>query len=61
MLFRSDPNAAVALWRKMASLGGGQPPQWLSTHPSNEARIGNLQKLVPQMMPYYQAARGGAR
>jgi predicted Zn-dependent protease len=54
-----DPNAAVSLWNKMLSQGGGQPPQWLSTHPSHETRIADLQRLVPQMMPYYQSARQG--
>src|ERR1044071_6826313 len=33
-----DPHAAISLWEKMAKLGGNQPPQWLSTHPSNETR-----------------------
>ena len=55
-----DPNAAVSLWQKMAKAGGeSAPPQFLSTHPSSEARVANLQKLVPQMLPLYQAARKG--
>jgi predicted Zn-dependent protease len=42
----------------MARAGGeSAPPQILSTHPSSEARVANLQKLVPQMLPLYQAAR----
>ena len=31
---------------------GNKPPQWLSTHPSDETRIANLQKLIPAMMPF---------
>ncbi|HTP96534.1 MAG TPA: M48 family metallopeptidase [Burkholderiales bacterium] len=56
-----DPNAAIALWTKMSHLGGGKPPQWLSTHPSDQTRIDDLQKLVPQMMAYYQAAQSMQR
>ena len=52
-----DPNAAVTLWQKMGKLGSGKPPQWLSTHPSDDKRQADLAALVPKMMPYYQAAR----
>lgn len=49
-----DPNAAPSLWKKMSKVGGANPPEFLSTHPSPENRIERLQSLVPQMMPYYQ-------
>jgi predicted Zn-dependent protease len=54
-----DPRAAITLWQKMSKVGGGAPPQFLSTHPSDETRQERLGKLAPKMMPYYQA--GGAR
>jgi predicted Zn-dependent protease len=54
-----DPRAAITLWQKMAKAGGGAPPEFLSTHPSDETRQGRLGNLAPKMMPYYQA--GGAR
>ena len=54
-----NPNAAVTLWEKMRKVGGGAPPQFLSTHPNPAARKQTLQELVPQMMPYYQSR--GAR
>jgi predicted Zn-dependent protease len=54
------PNAAITLWRKMAKLSGSKPPQWLSTHPSDEARQADLARLVPKMIPLYEAARRGA-
>jgi predicted Zn-dependent protease len=49
-----NPNEAVAFWQRMASQkGGNAPPEFLSTHPSDESRIANLQKLVPGAMKYY--------
>ena len=53
-----DPHAAISLWQKMAKAGGGQPPQWLSTHPSNETRLADLQNYSERVMPLYQAAKG---
>lgn len=49
-----DPRAALSLWEKMAKVGGSQPPQFLSTHPSPANRMQMLRALVPQMLPYYQ-------
>lgn len=53
-----DPHAAVSLWEKMAKLGGSQPPQFLSTHPSHESRIADLKTYSERVMPLYQAAKG---
>jgi len=57
-----DPHEAVNLWQKMSKLGGGQPPQFLSTHPSNESRIADVKQDADKVMPLYQAAakRGSA-
>ena len=52
-----DPHAAISLWQKMEKLGGSQPPQWLSTHPSNETRLADLQQYSEKVMPLYQAAK----
>lgn len=56
-----NPQAAVSLWQKMAGIGGKNPPQFLSTHPSPANRQQVLSQLVPEMMPYYQdkSARPG--
>ena len=51
-----DPNAAVTLWQKMSKASGGGPPEFLSTHPSGESRIRDLEKNVPRVLPLYQAA-----
>lgn len=51
-----DPNAAVNVWKKMAEAAKGGPPQFLSTHPSHDTRIKDLEKNTPKVMPLYQAA-----
>jgi predicted Zn-dependent protease len=52
-----NPNAAISLWQKMASVSGGGPPQFLSTHPSPANRQQRLAELAPQMMAFYEQAR----
>ena len=37
-----NPMAAVSLWRKMDAQSDSEPPEFLSTHPSNENRIEDL-------------------
>jgi predicted Zn-dependent protease len=55
-----DPRAAISLWEKMAKTSnGGQPPKWLSTHPSHEDRIADLRAYSAKVLPLYQAAKGG--
>jgi predicted Zn-dependent protease len=55
-----NPNAAISLWQKMASVSGGGPPEFLSTHPSPANRQQRLAELAPQMMAYYEQARRNA-
>ena len=44
-----DPDEAPELWKRMASKNDGQaPPEFLSTHPSNQTRINNLQQWAPE-------------
>jgi predicted Zn-dependent protease len=53
-----NPQEAIPFWQRMANAGGGQkPPELLSTHPSDERRISQLQKLMPEAMKYYSAQR----
>lgn len=55
-----DPWAAIMLWQKMGKAsGGGAPPQWLSTHPSNDARIRDLQDDAQRVLPLYEKSRKG--
>jgi len=53
-----DPRAAMTLWQKMSKESQGKnPPEFLSTHPSNENRIKDLSALIPKVMPLYEAAK----
>lgn len=52
-----DPHAAITLWEKMGRVSGGQPPQWMSTHPSHESRIADLRTYADRVRPLYLAAR----
>jgi len=52
-----DPRQSVRLWQNMEQAGGGQPPEFLSTHPSHATRIQDLQRAIPQAMQFFEAAR----
>lgn len=42
-----NPDEAAELWERMkANSGGEAPPEFLSTHPSNDSRIQNLKSLA---------------
>jgi len=42
-----NPEESVPFWQRMDALGN-DTPEFLSTHPSNETRINNLQELIPK-------------
>ena len=42
-----NPDEAAELWKRMKAKGGEAPPEFLSTHPSNETRISNLTQWAP--------------
>jgi len=50
-----DPREAVKLWQNFKALGGGRPPEFLSTHPGEDTRIARLQELMPEALAIYQA------
>ena len=52
-----DPDAAISLWAKMSQAAKGQPPQWLSTHPSHESRIADLRAYGQRVQPLYEASQ----
>jgi len=43
-----DPNEAPLLWERMRQTSKGGTPEFLSTHPSEERRIENLKKWIPE-------------
>lgn len=50
-----DPGAAPAFWTRMSQAhGGGAPPEFLSTHPSDENRIAELREVQDEARQYYR-------
>lgn len=50
-----NPQEAVAFWERMSKASGGNKPyELLSTHPSDETRIADIKKFLPQAMSYYK-------
>jgi predicted Zn-dependent protease len=52
-----DPRAGVSLWQKMADNNKGAPPEWLSTHPSGNTRIAEIEANLAKVMPLYERAK----
>jgi predicted Zn-dependent protease len=51
-----DPRESVKLWENMRAASGGKgPPQFLSTHPSGDTRIRDLQVHMAEAMRAYEA------
>lgn len=53
-----DPRAGIALWQKMGMVSKNASLQWLSTHPAGTARIAEMQKHMPSVMPLFAKAKG---
>ncbi len=50
-----NPQRAPEFWKRMSAMSGGQqPPEFVSTHPSHDTRIENLNKWMPDAMKHYQ-------
>ena len=53
-----DPRAGVALWQKMGALNKRTPPAWLSTHPSGDNRIAEINRNMGLLLPVYARSKG---
>lgn len=52
-----DPREALSLWRRMSQNSSGQaPPEFMSTHPSDDTRIANIEREMPEALQYYRVA-----
>ncbi|NMP31366.1 M48 family metallopeptidase [Thalassotalea sp. M1531] len=51
-----NPEAAIQLWRNMAKVSKGAPPEFLSTHPSSQTRIKQLTNNLPNVQGSYRNA-----
>ncbi|HEX9284421.1 MAG TPA: M48 family metallopeptidase [Nitrospirales bacterium] len=64
-----DPHESIAFWERMSGCprnmigklcfrSGAGVPEFLSTHPSEETRIKNLERWIPEAMHYYNPSPG---
>jgi predicted Zn-dependent protease len=53
-----NPEGAVDFWQRMSAASNGQkPPEFMSTHPSDETRIKQLQEWMPEALKYYNKSQ----
>lgn len=50
-----NPEASIKLWQNMAALSKNSPPEFMSTHPSNQTRIKDLTSHLQQSSRLYVA------
>jgi len=49
-----NPEKAIDFWERMAAESKGNPPEILSTHPSDKKRITKLKKYLPEALKCYK-------
>jgi predicted Zn-dependent protease len=53
-----DPREAIPFWERMSKQEGkSRPPEFLSTHPAPETRIADINKYIPEALPYYEKSK----
>ena len=56
-----DPRESIPFWERMGrAAGNGQPPEFMSTHPSHGTRIQNLQAFMDRALEEYSHTRGNS-
>ena len=51
-----DPREAIGFWKRMSHGKKDKPPEFLSTHPSDERRIKQIERLLPEALQIYQSS-----
>jgi predicted Zn-dependent protease len=49
-----DPQEAPRFWERMSAGGGAAMPEFMSTHPSDETRIRQLNERMPEALGHYR-------
>jgi predicted Zn-dependent protease len=49
-----DPRQAPLFWERMSAGGGQVPPEFMSTHPSHETRVKDLNDYMSEALKYYK-------
>ncbi len=49
-----NPREAPVFWQRMASMGGQKSPEFMSTHPSDDTRVRQLNEWMPEALTYFQ-------
>ena len=52
-----NPQEAIPFWERMTAAGGVKPPEFLSTHPSDQTRIEKIKGYMPQALKYYNPVK----
>jgi predicted Zn-dependent protease len=49
------PSVAIDLWQRFAkATGNNKPPEFISTHPSDQTRIDNLKAFLPRALKHFK-------
>lgn len=52
-----NPQEAIPFWERMTAAGGAKPPEFLSTHPSDQTRMEKIKGYMPQALKYYNPVK----